>query len=397
MMKKLTGGLEMVPGYTYSAIKCGIRYQDRLDYGLIYSEKPCHAAGTFTLNKVTAAPVKLCRNRIDGVIHAILVNSTNANACTGSEGYQAAETLTADMAKKLHNSENSILMSSTGIIGHQLPVETMLAGHAPLIKGLDPAHGPDFSKAIMTTDTFPKSCAVSFETSQGTFVIGGTAKGSGMIAPNMATMLAYMLTDAPVEKTYLDKIFGEIVRTTFNAITVDGDTSTNDTAIILSPVSDSPLTSPEDLASFEEALKAVAGSLSHMIISDGEGITKIITIHVTGAASPEDADKAARTIANSALVKTAFFGEDPNWGRIAMAVGYSGAELIEEKLSISFGNIMVLKNGTPCLTETKSLARVMEEKEITVTVDLGIGNYEFTMLTIDFSYDYVKINAEYST
>jgi len=397
MMKKLAGGLEMVPGYSYSAIKCGIRYKDRLDYGLIYSEKPCNAAGTFTVNKVTAAPVKLCRDRIDGAIHAILVNSTNANACTGSEGYSAAETLTADMAKKLHTSESSILMSSTGIIGHQLPLSTMLKGHDLLVEGLDPAYGPEFSKAIMTTDTFPKSCAVSFDTSIGTFTIGGTAKGSGMIAPNMATMLAYILTDAPLEKSYLDKVFGEVVRTSFNALTIDGDMSTNDTAIILSPVSEKPLASPEDLASFEQALRTVAGSLSHMLVSDGEGVTKIVTIHVTGAASREDADRAARTIANSALVKTAFFGEDPNWGRIAMAVGYSGAELIEENLSISFGKIMVLKNGTPCLTETKSLTQVMEAKEITVTVDLGIGKNEFAMLTTDFSYDYVKINAEYST
>ncbi len=396
-MKVLNGGLEAVPGFKYSSIQCGIRYQDRLDYALIYSENPCNAAGLFTLNRVTAAPVKLCRQRINGEIQAILVNSTNANACTGTEGLNAAEALTSDIAELLDIPEEAVLMSSTGIIGHQLPLNKMMQGHNKLVDQLDRKNGSTVPEAIMTTDTFPKSCACSFETSKGTFTIAGTAKGSGMIAPNMATMLAFLVTDAPVPKKQLDSIFKEKIRISLNAITIDGDTSTNDTAIILSPAVSPPLTDRRDLEAFEEALGYILAELAAMLISDGEGATKTVFIRVENAKSDEDADRAARTIANSALVKTAFFGEDPNWGRIAMAAGYSGAELVEEKLSIYFGDILLLKNGSPRDYDENNLSKIMAQKEITVTVDLGLGDGSYTMQTIDFSYDYVKINAEYTT
>lgn len=396
-MKVLKAGLESVPGYTFSSIKCGIRYPDRLDYALILSEKPCNAAGLFTRNKVTAAPVKLCRARLDNPLRAILVNSTNANACTGKEGYSAAEALTSDIARLLGIPAESVIMSSTGIIGHQLPLEKMKKNHQLLVEGLSPEGGASIPEAIMTTDTFPKSCACSFETSLGTFTIAGTAKGSGMIAPNMATMLAFLITDAPVDALKLRELFSQKIRVSLNAITVDGDTSTNDTALILSPAEDSPLSDAEDLAAFEEALGYVLDELAGMLVRDGEGATKTVSIHVTGAKTDDDADRMARAIANSALVKTAFFGEDPNWGRIAVAAGYSGAELEEEKLSISFGDITLLKKGRPVSYEEKALARLMTEKEITVTVDLDLGTGEYTMRTTDFSYDYVKINAEYTT
>ncbi len=396
-MKVLKAGLESVPGYTFSSIKCGIRYPDRLDYALILSEKPCNAAGLFTRNKVTAAPVKLCRARLDNPLRAILVNSTNANACTGKEGYSAAEALTSDIARLLGIPAESVIMSSTGIIGHQLPLEKMKKNHQLLVEGLSPEGGASIPEAIMTTDTFPKSCACSFETSLGTFTLAGTAKGSGMIAPNMATMLAFLITDAPVDALKLRELFSQKVRVSLNAITVDGDTSTNDTALILSPAEDSPLSDAEDLAAFEEALGYVLDELAGMLVRDGEGATKTVSIHVTGAKTDDDADRMARAIANSALVKTAFFGEDPNWGRIAVAAGYSGAELEEEKLSISFGDITLLKKGRPVSYEEKALARLMTEKEITVTVDLDLGTGEYTMRTTDFSYDYVKINAEYTT
>ena len=396
-MKVLKAGLESVPGYTFSSIKCGIRYPDRLDYALILSEKPCNAAGLFTRNKVTAAPVKLCRARLDNPLRAILVNSTNANACTGKEGYSAAEALTSDIARLLGIPAESVIMSSTGIIGHQLPLEKMKKNHQLRVEGLSPEGGASIPEAIMTTDTFPKSCACSFETSLGTFTLAGTAKGSGMIAPNMATMLAFLITDAPVDALKLRELFSQKVRVSLNAITVDGDTSTNDTALILSPAEDSPLSDAEDLAAFEEALGYVLDELAGMLVRDGEGATKTVSIHVTGAKTDDDADRMARAIANSALVKTAFFGEDPNWGRIAVAAGYSGAELEEEKLSISFGDITLLKKGRPVSYEEKALARLMTEKEITVTVDLDLGTGEYTMRTTDFSYDYVKINAEYTT
>ncbi|MCP4132074.1 MAG: bifunctional glutamate N-acetyltransferase/amino-acid acetyltransferase ArgJ [bacterium] len=396
-MKVLQGGLENVPGYTFSAIQCGIRYKDRLDYSIIISDRPCVAAGTFTTNKIFAAPIKLCRERIDNPIQAILVNSTNANACTGDEGYTTACALTADIASRLSAAESSILMSSTGIIGRQLPLEKMKEAHEELLASKSAEMGKLFPEAIMTTDTFPKSVSISFTTSKGEYVMAGTAKGSGMIAPDMATLLAYVITDAPMGKTDLDTIFKRIITKSLNSITIDGDMSTNDTAIILSPQSESPLTEDADIQKFEEALERILIRLSKMLVSDGEGATKFVNVTVTGALSNEDAQQTAKTIAESALVKTAFFGMDPNWGRIAMAAGNSGVEMREESLCISFEGITLLEKGTPVDFDNDKLVELLSQKEFTVLVDLGLGKGSATMMTSDLSYDYIKINAEYST
>jgi glutamate N-acetyltransferase/amino-acid N-acetyltransferase len=396
-MNYLEGGLENVPGYRFAALACNIRYADRLDYAIIMADGMCNAAGVFTTNRLCAAPVRLCRERMNEQVKAILINATNANACTGRKGYNNARFLTADIAERLKVRGNAILMSSTGIIGHQLPVDKMTEAHDRLISSATRESGALISRAIMTTDTFPKSKAVSFETSMGTFTLAGVAKGAGMIAPNMATMLSFMLTDAPIPKDRLQSIFELAVGETMNTITIDGDTSTNDTAIILSPVSDKPLTGEKDLQSFAEALFAVLADLSEMIVRDGEGATKLIRVHVTGARTREDAASIARHISESVLVKTAFFGQDPNWGRIAMAVGNAGAEVDEETLTIKFGHCAFFEKGTPLKVNMEEAKRVMAEKEITVTVDCGMGEKEALFLTSDLSYEYVKINAEYTT
>lgn len=396
-MKHLEGGLENVKGFSYSSIQCGIRYADRLDYSLILSDTDCNAAGMFTTNRMTAAPVKLCRERINGRIRGILVNATNANACTGSEGYTNTRALTADVAKRLNLPEDSILMASTGIIGRQLPLEKMLAGHEELIKGLAAENGPLLARAIMTTDTIPKQAAVSFTCSGKEYRIAGTAKGSGMIAPRMATLLAFLVTDALIDRGNLEKIFRAAVNKTLNSITIDGDTSTNDTAIILSPDTGKYLEDPGALKAFSEALEEVLMKLAEMLVYDGEGATKSVKIHVINAATDDDAMRIARSVGQSLLVKTAFFGNDPNWGRIACAAGYSGAELVEEKLSISIENIPLLVKGVPSETENQQLEKVLKNRNYTVTVDMGLGDGDAIMLTTDISYDYVKINAQYST
>ncbi len=396
-MKKLDGGLENVPGYRFSAVEAGIRYENRLDYTLITADHFCNAAGMFTKNRIVSPAVRLSRQRIENPIKAILVNSTNANTCTGDEGYMNSVSLTADIASKLKVPEESVLMSSTGIIGRQLPREKMMNFHEELVSGLSRDKGSLVPRAIMTTDTYPKSCSVSFKTAMGEYVIAGTAKGSGMIAPDMATMLSFAMTDTPVKREQLVKIFRSVVEETLNSISIDGDMSTNDTAILLSPDGKSSLEKKSDLESFNEALYSVMYSLAEMLVDDAEGGTKVVRIDIKNAANGEDARKAARAIAESVLVKTAFFGNDPNWGRIAMAAGYSGAEIDEKKLSIYFDDLPLYITGKPVTFPVDEMNRVMKQERFTVTVDFGLGESGAHMLTSDLTYDYVKINAEYTT
>ncbi len=395
-MKILEGGLETVGGYSFSALKCGIRYRDRLDLALIYSEKPCHASGVFTTNRIFAAPVRLCRERIAGPVQAVLINATNANACTGDEGYANAVALTGALSSRLGIKPEAVLMASTGIIGVQLPLEKMQNSLPELAANLAPEHSHTLAKAIMTTDTFPKEVAVSFSSSGGEFHIAGIAKGAGMIAPHMATLLAFLLTDAPLPGDEADRIFKRCIDRTLNSITIDGDMSTNDTALLLSP-QDGPILQGADLSAFEEALMEVLGGLARLIVKDAEGATRLVTISLKGAATEEDARRAARAVAESLLVKTALFGKDPNWGRIACAAGYSGAQVEEKRLTISFEDIPIFGNGKPLSFDREALASVMDRREYTIHVDLGLGNGSFSYLTSDLTYDYVKINAEYST
>jgi glutamate N-acetyltransferase / amino-acid N-acetyltransferase len=394
-MKVLESGLD-VPGYKFAAIECGIKKQGRLDFCAITADKPCNAAAMFTTNKIFAAPVRLSRERVNNPVRAILINATNANACTGDEGYRNTVILTGEFAKLIGADSNSVLMASTGIIGHQLPVEKMKNSLPQIASSLSRDNASLIPKAIMTTDTFAKSFAVEFAVSAGTFRIAGTAKGSGMIAPNMATLLSFIITDCPVAKSDLERMFRRCVSMTMNSITIDGDMSTNDTAILLSPVSEKYI-SGNDLDKFEDALERVLFELSRMLVMDGEGATKFVTVKVVGALNTDEAVLIARAVSESMLVKTAFFGKDPNWGRIACAAGYSGASVKEESLSIFIDDIQLLDNGVPCGFDAKAINEVLSHREFGVLIDAGLGKGEARFLTSDISYEYVKINAEYST
>jgi len=395
-MKNIEGGLSSVPGFLFSSVECGIRYTDRLDYCMIFSADPLSSSGMFTTNKVFAAPVKLCRERIDKEVHGILINATNANACTGDEGFNNAVKLTAEASRLLGVQSDSFLMASTGIIGRQLPVEKMLKSTELLTSSLSNEAGKTIPRAIMTTDTCPKECAREFTTSKGIFRIAGTAKGSGMIAPNMATMLAFIITDAPVAKKDQDRIFRSVVEKTFNAITIDGDMSTNDTSLLLSPKRNETL-SAEDLEVFEAALFDICHTLSYMLVKDAEGGTKCVTVTVKGADNASDAKKIAKSISESLLVKTAFFGSDPNWGRIACAAGYAGVPFVQENLEISIDDIRLLSQGQPVAIDKERLSTIMKNNEYTVYVSIGEKSGEFSFMTSDISYEYVKINGEYTT
>lgn len=396
-MNKIEGGLETVSGFKFSSISCGIRYENRLDYTIIASDVQCTAAAVFTKNKIYAAPVKICRERISRPVNAILINATNANACTGDEGYSNAAILTADIAAKLGTDNGSILMASTGIIGRQLPLEKMLKSHNLLLKGLAQNNGSSVAEAIMTTDTVPKARAAKFTCGNREYTIAGVAKGSGMIAPDMATLLSFIITDASVSKNDLDRIFKAAVDKTFNSITIDGDTSTNDTAIILSPVSDAPITGEKDLQEFTKALEFILSELAEMLMFDGEGVTKVVRVNVSGAADNREAVLIAKSVSNSLLVKTAIFGNDPNWGRIACAAGYSGAEVEERLLSIFIEDIALFSNGKTEDVDYSNLAEILNRKSYNINISVGIGKGEASILTSDLSYDYVRINAEYST
>jgi len=396
-IKIIPGGLENVPGYKFSALKVGIRYQNRLDYGLIVADKICQGFGVFTTNKIKAAPVKISQERIKNRLKAILINATNANACTGEQGEKNVKILTDDLAQRLKVSSDNILMASTGIIGQQLPLKKMLNCHSKLLASCSVKKGGWLAKAIMTTDTKPKEVAVSLKTSLGEFRIAGIAKGVGMIAPNMATLLAFIVTDAPLSKKDLKDIFQKKIKKTLNSITIDGDMSTNDSAIILSPIKQKRLTQPSDLRLFAEALEIVLADLAKKLVMDGEGSTKLVKVIVKKAFNQKEATLVAKTVSESFLVKTAFFGEDPNWGRIAMAVGASKAKVKEENLSIYFGEIVLLKKGKPVNYNEIKLKKILGQREFSVTIDLGLGEGVASILTSDLSYQYVKINSAYST
>ncbi|MFA5520020.1 MAG: bifunctional glutamate N-acetyltransferase/amino-acid acetyltransferase ArgJ [Spirochaetota bacterium] len=396
-MEKIKGGLETVKGYSFSSLECGIRYDNRLDYTIISADNFCNAAGVFTTNKIYAAPVKICRERINNSIKAIIINSTNANACTGSKGYENAAAITRDISEKLDVKPENILMASTGIIGRQLPLEKMIKSHNRLIKGLSSANGDSVARAIMTTDTVPKYCAVKFTCAQKEYTMAGVAKGSGMIAPDMATLLSFIITDAPVSKEDLNRIFKEKIETTYNSITIDGDTSTNDTAIILAPISDEPLKNDSDIKNFSQALEFLLSDLAEKLMFDGEGVSKVVKINVSSARNKKDANLIAKSVSRSLLVKTAIFGNDPNWGRIACAAGYSGAEIEEDLLTIMIEDKALFKKGETLDVNYTDLEEILKRNSYSINIDIGLGSGHSSIFTSDLSYEYVKINAEYST
>ncbi|QJA06356.1 bifunctional glutamate N-acetyltransferase/amino-acid acetyltransferase ArgJ [Thermosulfurimonas marina] len=383
-------------GFLFSAAAAGIKYRERPDLGLILSEAPATWAGVFTRNDFKAAPVLLGLKRREEVprVRAILVNSGCANACTGPEGLRDAETLLEDLAGRLGIPPQEILPASTGVIGTRLPVERIREAFPALVAGLSPEKAHLVARAMMTTDTFPKVVSRSFEVGGRSFTLLGMAKGAGMIAPHLATMLAFLLTDAGLPSAVLTPTLREAVEASFNRITVDGDTSTNDTVYLLANGQAGELPSGS-WDSFREVLSGVCRELAALIVRDAEGASKLVKIVVRGARSSEEAERLARAVADSPLVKTAFFGEDPNWGRILVAMGKLGLGLIPERVSIKLNGVPLVEGG--CGLPEEPARKEMARPEFTLEIQLGLGEASFEILTCDLSYDYVKINAEYRT
>ncbi len=394
--------LAIPKGFKAAACSSGIKKSGKLDLALICAEKPVECAGVFTTNKVVAAPVRITESRVrQGLCQAILVNSGNANACTGEQGLQNARRCCNLVAESLDIAPQLVAVSSTGVIGAPLPMHCF-EGHVPdLCRALSQDQFEGVARAMMTTDAFPKMSGRSISLGSREVRLLGLAKGAGMIHPDMATMLAFILTDAVVGDGLLEEALRRAVNCSFNRITVDRDTSTNDMALLLASgeagnpeiVSGSP-----ELEQFHAALDDIMLDLAKMIARDGEGATKLVRIQINGAASEADALLAARSVATSQLVKTAFFGEDANWGRIIAAVGYSGADVDPDTVSIMFDDITMVKSGLGLGAEQEAKAsEILKKPEFTVTIDLALGEGSAYYYTSDLSYDYVRINAAYRT
>lgn len=390
-----------IKGFQASAVAANIKYADRLDLGLIYSDKPAVTAGVFTTNQVKAAPVLIDIERLkQGHAQAVLVNSGCANACTGKEGMENALRTSSLLSESLDIPGEMIQISSTGVIGEQLNMQAFEKNMQGLVDGLGPDNFGDVAKAIMTTDTVPKMVEKCVDIGGREVHLMGMAKGAGMIMPNMATMLAFVVTDVQIGFPQLHLSLINSVQRTFNRITVDGDTSTNDMVLVMANgTADNPWIDEEaeaDREQFQDALESVLKELALMIVADGEGATKCITVRVCGAKEDSDAEKIARTVANSSLVKTAFFGEDANWGRIIAAMGRSGVRFNPDKVDIAFNDAVIVKNGIAVGKEAEAEAdKVLKEKNFNVSIDLKEGNGCEEIYTSDFSVEYVKINADY--
>ncbi len=385
-------------GFKFAGISAGIKNNDLKDLGLIYAKNPASAAALFTRNQVTAAPVQLGKERIqDGKIQAILVNSGNANCFTGPQGMADAKRCTALTADALKIDPGLVMVSSTGVIGAPLPMDKFEAGIPQVVQALNQDGIEDFSEAILTTDTCRKMVTTSGEIDGIAFTITGVAKGSGMIRPDMATMLAYVFTDVQISPELLKKALQHAGNCSFNRITVDGDTSTNDTlACLASGAGDAVVVADNGFIQFQALLDKVCYDLAKMVVKDGEGATKTAAITVKGAATPDDAFKAAEAIAHSPLVKTAIYGEDPNWGRITAAAGRSGALVDQDKMDLYFEDIpLVLKGKWLGPEAEKKAAAVMKKEHIEMVLNLNIGEDHDQFLFCDFSENYVKINADY--
>lgn len=402
----IEGGVTSPAGFTAAGVYCGIKKPNPathpLDLCLIASTSgPVPAAAVFTTNLAVAAPVIVSRDhltRAGGLCAGAVVNSGCANACTGDAGMAVAKGMAAAAAQALGCDDEFIFVSSTGVIGVPLSLDKVKMGVTTAAAALSVEGGNDATRAIMTTDPFPKSCAAVIDTPNGRVIVGGIAKGSGMIEPRMATMLGFLTTDAKVAPAVLQTALRQVCDETFNAITVDGECSTNDCVLILaSGASGVEITDPSDPALIEP-LRAVAGHLAREIVRGGEGATKLVTVRVTGALTLDDARLAARTICNSPLVKTAIHGADPNWGRLIAAAGRSGAHFVLDHASVRIGDVDLFVNGVPFDERADSAAMVLQQKQMVITVNLGTGGtHEATMWTCDFSAEYVKINAEYRT
>ena len=399
--KNAAAGVTFPKGFKAAGVKAGIKKSGNLDLALIYTEKEAAVAGVFTKNAVAAAPVIVSREVVKGgKAHAIVANAGCANACTGETGLANARKMAALAAAEVGCASDEVLVGSTGIIGVNLPMDKLEAGIKAAAAELSEDGSKNAGNAIITTDTYSKACSCEVEIGGQAVRFGAIAKGSGMIQPNMATMLCYITTDANISSQLMQKALSEIVEVSFNMISVDGDMSTNDTVLVLAngASGEAEITdgSPE-YDKFYATLKEICQELSKRIAADGEGATKFLTINVSGTKTFEDAKTVAMSIAKSPLVKTAFFGEDPNWGRVICAVGYAGIPMVPEKTVIKFGGVPVYANGLGAEFNEDDIHKVMAEHDIVIDVEMGMGDAKATVWSCDFSYEYVKINGEYHT
>lgn len=401
MIKKDTQGVTFAKGFTAAGVKAGIKKSGNLDVAVIYTKTQAVVAGTFTQNKVAAAPVYVSKEVVaTGTAHAIVANAGCANACTGQQGLDDAHKMAQIAADELGVNADDVIVGSTGVIGVNLPMDKLEAGIKDAVANLSADGSDNAGRAIITTDTHSKSVTCEFELSGKTVRMGAIAKGSGMIRPNMATMLCYITTDIAIDQALLQKAVSGCVEKSFNMISVDGDMSTNDMVIVLAngEANNAKITAENaDYQIFFDKLMMLCTELAKQIAADGEGASKFLTINVKGAKSFADAKTVGMAIANSPLVKTAFFGEDPNWGRVICAVGYSGADMVPEKTVVKFGGITIFANGTGATYDEKALAHVMKQKDIVIDIELNMGQEDATVWSCDLSYEYVKINGEYHT
>jgi glutamate N-acetyltransferase/amino-acid N-acetyltransferase len=389
-----------VNGFLFSGISSGIKKDGSRDLGLIYSEVPAQVAGLFTTNRVKAAPVLLDMERIKGgQCQALIVNSGNANACTGSQGLRDARRISSLMAKRLGIDEQLVFASSTGVIGTPLPFNKIKEGIPKLIEALSPEGWMKTVEAIMTTDTFPKVEVATCRIKGKQVKLCGMVKGAGMIRPNLATMLSFLVTDANIKASLLQRMLERAAEVSYHRITVDGETSTNDTVLLLAngKASHPSLNRMErDGEKIQSMLSEVCQNLAKSLVKDGEGATKFIEILIQGARDKEDAKQAAYAVAHSPLVKTAFFGEDANWGRILCALGHSGTPINPNRIDVSFDKVPIVKNGMGTGLRVEERAnQILKKKSFRVTINLHQGKSQFSVFTTDLSIDYVKINASY--
>ena len=405
-MEIIKGGVTAAKGFEAAAVAAQIKYQGRTDMALIYSEKPCKVAGTFTTNVVKAAPVRWDRQIVENKqkSQAVIINSGIANACTGVEGMMYCQETAKEAAKVLGIEEAGVLVGSTGVIGMQLPIDRVKSGIKMLAeaKNSSKEKGTEAAKAIMTTDTKKKEVAVQFQIGDKTVTIGGMAKGSGMIHPNMCTMLGFVTTDAKISKKMLQEALSEDVKDTYNMVSVDGDTSTNDTVLLLANgLAENPEITEkgEDYETFKAALNYINTTLAKKIAGDGEGATALFEVKIIGAESKEQAVTLSKSVVTSSLTKAAIYGHDANWGRILCAMGYSGAKFDPEKVDLFFeskaGKIQIIENGVAVDYSEEEATKILSEEAVTAIADVKMGDATATAWGCDLTYDYIKINADY--
>lgn len=391
------GGVTAPSGYRAAGIQTGVKESGAKDLALVYSTRPASAAAVYTTNKVQGAPIAIDREHLaDGKARAVILNSGNANVCNGAVGLDHARRMCARTASELGLQPEEVLVCSTGLIGVPLPIAQIEAGIPRLVAALSEEGGGDAAEAILTTDTVPKSCAVEVELESGRAVVGAMAKGAAMIAPNMATMLSVVTTDAAVPSGPLQELLSQAIQRTFNCITVDGDMSTSDTVILMANGVAEEL-SERDSEGLYEGIECVCRQMAQAIARDAEGSSKLITIAVRGAATEAEARQVGIAVANSSLVKTAAFGNDPNWGRILCAMGYAGVDFDPARACVSLCGTDIYGNGAGLAYDASKLSAAMQAEEMAIDIDLAMGSAAAEIFTCDLTYEYVRLNAEYTT